>query len=162
MNGVHVVGHERESSHLFKCIISIKEVLITLWCGGYVKCGIPWKDDGLRLNICECYSWEIGLNAAFHNARPKGLKDAEEVNSTKHLWQNLRLSIKFSKGVALVSVCASLQLALAVGIATGYGLEDGGFGVRVPVGSRIFSSQRHPDRFWGPSGVTVGYKGLFP
>jgi hypothetical protein len=30
----------------------------------------------------------------------------------------------------------------AVGIATGYGLNDRGVGVRVPVGSRIFSSRR--------------------
>jgi hypothetical protein len=33
--------------------------------------------------------------------------------------------------------------------ATGYGLDNRGFGVRVPVGSRIFSSRRL-DRFWGP------------
>jgi hypothetical protein len=38
----------------------------------------------------------------------------------------------------------------AVGIATGYGLDDRGVGVRVPVGSRIFSSPRRPDRLWGP------------
>jgi hypothetical protein len=38
----------------------------------------------------------------------------------------------------------------AVGIATGYGLDDRGAGVRVPVGSRIFSSPRHPDRLWSP------------
>jgi hypothetical protein len=37
-----------------------------------------------------------------------------------------------------------------VGIATGYGLDDRGLGVRVPVGSRIFSSPRRPDRLWGP------------
>jgi hypothetical protein len=37
-----------------------------------------------------------------------------------------------------------------VGIATGYGLDDRGVGVRVPVGSIIFSSPRRPDRFWGP------------
>jgi hypothetical protein len=37
-----------------------------------------------------------------------------------------------------------------VGIATGYGLDDRGVGVRVPVGSRIFSSPRRPDRLWGP------------
>jgi hypothetical protein len=34
-----------------------------------------------------------------------------------------------------------------VGIATSYMLEDGGVKVRVPVGSRIFSSPRRPDRF---------------
>jgi hypothetical protein len=37
-----------------------------------------------------------------------------------------------------------------LGIAAGYGLDDRGVGVRVPVRSRIFSSPRHPDRLWGP------------
>jgi hypothetical protein len=37
-----------------------------------------------------------------------------------------------------------------VGIATGYGLEDGEIGVRVPVGARIFSLPQLPDRLWGP------------
>jgi hypothetical protein len=32
------------------------------------------------------------------------------------------------------------------GIATGYGLDDRGFGVRVPIGLRIFSSLHRPDR----------------
>jgi hypothetical protein len=40
-----------------------------------------------------------------------------------------------------------------VGIATGYGLNYRGFGARVPVGSRIFSSPRCPDRLWGPPGL---------
>jgi hypothetical protein len=38
----------------------------------------------------------------------------------------------------------------AVGIATGYGLDDRGVGVRVPVVSRIFSSSCRPDWLWGP------------
>jgi hypothetical protein len=33
-----------------------------------------------------------------------------------------------------------------VGIATSYGLDDQGVGVRVPVGSRMFSSPDRPDR----------------
>jgi hypothetical protein len=33
-----------------------------------------------------------------------------------------------------------------VGIASGYGLDDRGVGVRVPVGSRIFSSPSRPHR----------------
>jgi hypothetical protein len=37
-----------------------------------------------------------------------------------------------------------------VGIAIGCGLEGQGFGVGVPVGARIFSSPRRPDRLWGP------------
>jgi hypothetical protein len=51
----------------------------------------------------------------------------------------------------------------AVGIATGYGLDDRRVGVRVPVGSRIFSSTRRPDRLWGPTSfLSNGYRGLFP
>jgi hypothetical protein len=38
----------------------------------------------------------------------------------------------------------------AVGIATGYGLDDRKIEVRVPVGSRIFSFRRRQDRLWGP------------
>jgi hypothetical protein len=37
-----------------------------------------------------------------------------------------------------------------VSIATSYGLNDRGIGVRVPVVSRIFSSTRRPDWLWGP------------
>jgi hypothetical protein len=39
---------------------------------------------------------------------------------------------------------------IAVSIATGYGLDDQGVGVQVPVGSRIFSSPLRPDLLWGP------------
>jgi hypothetical protein len=49
-----------------------------------------------------------------------------------------------------------------VGIATGYGLEDG-VGVRGPVGARIFTSPCRPDRLWGsPNLLYNGYRGLFP
>jgi hypothetical protein len=49
-----------------------------------------------------------------------------------------------------------------VGIATGYGLDDRGVGVRVPVGSRIFTSLRLPDRLWGPPNLlSNGYRGFF-
>jgi hypothetical protein len=36
----------------------------------------------------------------------------------------------------------------AVGIATGYGLDGQGVGIRVQVGAGLFSSPRRPDQFW--------------
>jgi hypothetical protein len=50
----------------------------------------------------------------------------------------------------------------AVGIATGYGLDDQGVGVRIPVGARIFTSPCLPDRLWGPPNLSNVYRGLFP
>jgi hypothetical protein len=50
----------------------------------------------------------------------------------------------------------------AVGIATGYGLNDRGIGVRVLVGSRMLSSPRRPDRLWGSSSLLYnGHRGLW-
>jgi hypothetical protein len=49
----------------------------------------------------------------------------------------------------------------AVCIATGYGLDDRGVGVRVPVGLRIFSTPRRPDRLCPPTFLSTGYRGLF-
>jgi hypothetical protein len=47
----------------------------------------------------------------------------------------------------------------AVGRASGYGLGHRGVAVPVPVRSRIFSSLRHPDRFWGPLSLLFnGYR----
>jgi hypothetical protein len=50
-----------------------------------------------------------------------------------------------------------------VGIATGYGLDDQGVGVRVPVGARIFTSPCSPDRLRGPPNLLFnGYRELLP
>jgi hypothetical protein len=50
-----------------------------------------------------------------------------------------------------------------VGIATGYGLNDVGVGVRVPGRSRIFTSPYRPDRLWYPRNLlSNGYRGFFP
>jgi hypothetical protein len=54
-----------------------------------------------------------------------------------------------------------LEAYSAVSIATGYGLDDRGVRVRVPIGSGISSSSRRPDRPWGtPSLLSNGYRGL--
>jgi hypothetical protein len=51
----------------------------------------------------------------------------------------------------------------AVGIAAGYGMDDRGVEDEVPVGSRILSSARRPDRLWGPPSLLFNrYRGLFP
>jgi hypothetical protein len=50
----------------------------------------------------------------------------------------------------------------AVGIATGYGLDDREVGVRVPVGSRIFASPRRPDRLFHSTSYPMATGGLFP
>jgi hypothetical protein len=45
-------------------------------------------------------------------------------------------------------------------IVAGYGLEDRGVGVRVPVLSRILTPPYRPDRLWGPlSLLSNGYDG---
>jgi hypothetical protein len=55
------------------------------------------------------------------------------------------------------------SLDSVVGIAAGYGLDDQGVGVRVPVGSRIFNS---PNVKTGsgvhPTSYTMGTGGSFP
>jgi hypothetical protein len=52
------------------------------------------------------------------------------------------------------------QYSGVVGIATGYGLDDRGIGVRVLVGSRIFSSPRRRDRLWGASNLLYNGYGV--
>jgi hypothetical protein len=48
----------------------------------------------------------------------------------------------------------------AVGIAPGYGLDDRGVGVQVPVGSIIFVCPYCSDRLWDPTSLlSSGYRG---
>jgi hypothetical protein len=64
---------------------------------------------------------------------------------------------------AIIIVIIIMSRDCVVGIATGYGLDDRGAGVRIPVGSGIFSSPHRPDRLCGPpSLLSNGYRGLFP
>jgi hypothetical protein len=54
-------------------------------------------------------------------------------------------------------------ISSAVGIASGYGLDDRQEGVWVPVGSRIFTSSRRPNRLWGPPMLLYNvYRRFFP
>jgi hypothetical protein len=61
-----------------------------------------------------------------------------------------------------------LTILIFTGVNTPHLIEiqfayERGVGVRVPVGSRIFSSPRRPDRLSGPpSLLSNGYRWLFP
>jgi hypothetical protein len=70
-----------------------------------------------------------------------------------------KLSVKI---FYLLSSCAARSRDSAVGIATSYGLDDRGIGVRVPVGSRIFTSLRstQPPVQWVTGALSPGVKRL--
>jgi hypothetical protein len=51
----------------------------------------------------------------------------------------------------------------AFGKPSGYGLDDRGVGVRVPMGEMLFTTQCCPNRLWDPpSLLSHGYRVLFP
>jgi hypothetical protein len=64
--------------------------------------------------------------------------------------------------VIILVILLNLVRDSVVGIATGYGLDDRGVRVRVPVGSRIFSCPRRPDQLWDhPASYPVGTGVIF-
>jgi hypothetical protein len=79
----------------------------------------------------------------------------------------VHLSIKLTKSCTLKSFARHITFNRSqdsvFGIVTGYGLDDREFGVRVPVGSRIFTSPCRLDRPWGPPNLVFsGYRENFP
>jgi hypothetical protein len=68
-----------------------------------------------------------------------------------------------NKAWLILTIFVRLRVGRGAETATGYGLDDRGSGVRVQVGTRIFSSPRCPARLWGPLSVlSNGYWGPFP
>jgi hypothetical protein len=68
---------------------------------------------------------------------------------------------KDNKQLNLIEIIMDTWEELRAGKATGYGLDDRGVGVRVPVGSRIFSSPRGPVRLWSrPNLLSDGELGV--
>jgi hypothetical protein len=74
------------------------------------------------------------------------------------LWRNIHYPSKIDNVSNLGQVSLQFTSVLETGTATGYGLEDRGAGVRVPVESRIFSS---PCRSY-PISYPKGVSGSFP
>jgi hypothetical protein len=108
----------------------------------HVKCSVLHKGDGLRL-IIYAFWWceKVTLNCSIGRMEN---------------CMNQEIEIKHLEETDLES------RDISVGIAIGYWL-DYWSEVGVPVGSRIFSSPRRPERLWGPlSLLSNGYRGLFP
>jgi hypothetical protein len=102
----------------------------------------------------------ISSCSSFHTGVFFVLFDPKNVPPKRRMIFN-RLHIVISRKIIFFNFTV-LSRDSSVGIATGYVLDDRGVGVRVPVGSRIFSSPRHPDWLWGPPILPcIGYQGLF-
>jgi hypothetical protein len=61
-----------------------------------------------------------------------------------------QVSQAYRTKITVLYILPFMSRGSLVGITTGYGLDDRGITVRVPVGSRIFTSPYRPDRLWGP------------
>jgi hypothetical protein len=120
--------------------------------GGSERCAVPPVSRG-----CE----GPPLRIFWRKKKDKvACETTEYITDTERLENNIAIKsarIKFRK---YKSINQSMSLDSVVGIATGYGVHDLGAGVRIPVGSRIFTSPYRPDRLWGPSNLlTSGYRG---
>jgi hypothetical protein len=68
------------------------------------------------------------------------------------------------RSCAMVSsyILRILPVDRAIGVATGFGLDQQRVEVLIPIKIRIFSSPSCPYRFWGPPNLlTSGYRVLF-
>jgi hypothetical protein len=87
--------------------------------------------------------------------------------SNRSEYQESSWGVKGGRRVRLTSLPSVSRLSVphsvktesrdnAVGIATGYGLDDQGVGVRVPMRAKIFTFPYRPDRLWSPLQWVLG------
>jgi hypothetical protein len=57
--------------------------------------------------------------------------------------------------INIIMIIIIMFITVAVGITTGVWMDDGGIIVRIPVGSRIFTSRYRPDLLWGPTQALI-------
>jgi hypothetical protein len=58
--------------------------------------------------------------------------------------------LQYQLGFKRLNAYANKRRGSTVGIVIGYGLDDRGVGVQIPVGSRIFTSPCHPYKILSP------------
>jgi hypothetical protein len=99
-------------------------------------------------------------NVLTHAKIEKHLSHSERSLVVLQCFQQFRCFTKYYFHIIISYTLLTGSRVSAVGIATGYGLDDRGVGVRVPVGSRIFTSPCRPDRLWSsPNLLSNGYRG---
>jgi hypothetical protein len=114
------------------------------------------------VGFCDGQKWRWGRfspRTSVSPANPHSICFSTMIFTVTRGWHN-------RPGVAAVPIASQTELKKKiyrysiVGIATSYGMDDPGVGVRVPVGARIFPSPRRPHRLCGPPNlVSNGYRG---
>jgi hypothetical protein len=114
------------------------------WCSEHSLCSVTGSGCGLEVEV------DAGRRR-LNGARTLQFQEASR-----------RRNCPFPRAALVAANRRACTGMPGAGIATGYGLEDGGVGVQVPVGARFFSSSQRPDRLWGPPSLLPNdYRGLF-
>jgi hypothetical protein len=134
--------------------------LCYFWTEGTMRCtsnasyALSIKKFFLFSNPYRIYRSTSGQFKDLRNTSNNSNSLVKSVSWKYYSWKAIHFYVRHRIGWSRDSV---------VGIATGYGLDDQEVGVRVTVGSRIFSSPRRPDRLWGtPNLLSNGYWGSSP
>jgi hypothetical protein len=133
-----------ESSHHIKNSVILTNISVTLHQYVFIN-SLPFPKDNNNVRVWPC----VCLRKTFWSD-PWVIKILFEEKPPRH------------DAINLLSKTQKIRDSI-VGIATSYGLDDRRVWVRALIWSRIFSSPRRPERFWGsPSLLANGYRRLFP
>jgi hypothetical protein len=125
-------------------------ISLSEWCTAMeeqTRLGIPWRMLREKLVTLDPSSGKVEYHSTFQ----------EHTNGRRSVWDRMLQAFFYR-----ISLSCILNIN-PVGIATGYGLDDRGVWVRVPVDSWSFSPPNRPDRLCGPpSLLSSGYERLFP
>jgi hypothetical protein len=117
-----------------------------------------------RFFLLRCPLWALLQANPLQGILPNLLKKISETHKTEDLGPHCYV-LPYNKFVPVLIYLSIMPLRnmsrdSIVGM-TDYGVDDRWVGVRVPVGSKIFSSSRRPDRLWGPPTLlSNGYRGI--